>query len=98
VGDYEISSPIVRPSYETYEKNDQVILVKINHFGGTSSFRNQGERFSDSNSIYQSNLSPGPGSYHFVSKNSNKKQNFSTSHHENYDIIQELLRSNRERT
>lgn len=45
VGDYDISSPIVKPAFETYEKGNNVVLVKINHIGGTSSFLGDEERF-----------------------------------------------------
>lgn len=97
VGDYDISSPFIKPSYETYEKSDQVILVKINHIGGTSSFRSEGQRFMEGSSIYHSNPSPGPGAYHLASQR-NRKHLSTSTYHENYDLIQELLRNSRERT
>lgn len=96
VGEYDISSPFVKPSYETYEKSDQVILVKINHIGGTSSFRSEGQRFLDG-SIYHSSASPGPGTYQLASHRA-KKHLSSSTYHENYALIQELLRNSRERT
>jgi hypothetical protein len=99
VGEYDISSPFVKPSYETYEKSDQVILVKINHIGGTSSFRSEGQRFLDNNSIYQPTTSPGPGTYQLaIASQRNKKQLSASTYHENYDLIQELMRNSRERT
>jgi hypothetical protein len=41
VGSYNVSSSMIKPAFETYEKGNQVILVKINHIGGTSSFKSQ---------------------------------------------------------
>jgi hypothetical protein len=41
VGNYDIAIPIIRPAYETYEKGNNIVLVKINHIGGTSSFCNE---------------------------------------------------------
>jgi hypothetical protein len=64
-----------------------VILVKINHIGGTSSFRSEEKRFIDGNSIYQPTASPGPGAYQIASQR-NKKHLATSTYHENYDLIQ----------
>ena len=46
-----------------------MVLVKINHIGGTSSFSNAQERFEQGQgqSIYQNSPTPGPGSYNTIS-------------------------------
>lgn len=92
VGEYEISSPIIKPTYETYDKGNNIILVKLNHIGGTASFRSEGERFAG-----QPTFTPGPGSYNTISSHpATSKRLQNDSHSDNYDVIQELLRSKRE--
>ena len=95
MGAYNVSSSLVKPAFETYEKNKEVILVKINHVGGTSSFKNQQERFEEGQSIYESSPTPGPGSY---KQESNKKlRKIIEERSPAYDAIQEILRSKREK-
>ena len=95
VGQYDISVPIVKPAYQTYDKGNDVVLVKINHIGGTSSFRSEHDRFYDkTQSINASSQTPGPGSYSSNKKQTNRHKN-SKPYSESYDIIQDMIMQHR---
>lgn len=38
-GDYDISLPIVKPNYEAIKKNDDIVIIKINHNGESANFK-----------------------------------------------------------
>lgn len=57
-GQYNISSPIIRPSITKYE-NKNIIIVKVNDEGGHQ-FKSRTNRFQQTSQITDA----GPGSYH----------------------------------
>ena len=71
------------------------MLVKINHIGGTSSFRSEEDRFNQGGqSIYIPSLTPGPGTYDSLTKRKQKERH-SKPYSETYNIIHDMIMQNR---
>jgi hypothetical protein len=92
VGDYDISNPIVKPAFETYEKGNNIVLVKINHIGGTSSFSGEDQRFVEGHSIYKGSDTPGPGAYNTLEMSGNGSKRSVKGYCESYNIINQMLK------
>lgn len=74
------------------------MLVKINHIGGTSSFSGEEERFNERQSMYKESPTPGPGRYDTIDVVRSLKRKFSPSYSENYSIINQMIKQNRDKT